>query len=230
MESLEVSAKTVEEATQLALQKLGLNLDQVEVTVLKKGRSRILGLGGEEAKILVKPIAIAPPQPALAADAAADAPQIAKQVLEELLAAMMISATVNVAQPPAPAASDQAIALDIQGEDLGVLIGRRGQTLASLQYIVNLVVTHRVKSRLGVPVSLDVNSYKQRRYQALQALALRLAEQVKTTGRPMAMEPMPPNERRIVHLALADSLDVVTQSTGEGEARKVTIMPKGKNK
>lgn len=224
MESLEVSAKTVEEATQLALEKLGLNLDQVEVTVLKKGRSGILGLGGEEAKVLVKPIS--PPQTAPAADTA----RIAKQVLEELLVAMTIPATVNLSPPPSPGASDQAIALDIQGEDLGVLIGRRGQTLASLQYIVNLVVTNRVKSRLGVPVSLDVNSYKQRRYQALQALALRLAEQVKATGRTVSLEPMPPNERRIVHLALAESPDVITQSTGEGEARKVTILPKGKKR
>ncbi len=224
MESLEISAKTVEEATQLALEKLGLNPNQVEVTVLKKGRAGILGLGGEEAKVLVKPLS--QPQPIQPNDVA----QVARQVLEELLAAMRIPASVNVAEPPPPAAANQAIALNIQGEDLGVLIGRRGQTLASLQYIVNLVVTHRLKSRLSVPVSLDVNNYKQRRYQALQALALRLAEQVKSTGRTMSLEPMPPNERRIVHLALAESNDVTTQSIGEGEARKVTILPKSKKR
>jgi spoIIIJ-associated protein len=120
-------------------------------------------------------------------------------------------------------ASD-VIALDVSGDDLGILIGRRGQTLSSLQYIVRLIVANQAKAR--VPVVIDVEGYKQRRYEALQALAHRMAEQVKARKRPFALEPMPAYERRIIHLALADDPDVATESVGDGEARKVVITPR----
>jgi spoIIIJ-associated protein len=133
---------------------------------------------------------------------------------------------VSPAPPPVQNGDETsaALAFDIRGDDLGIIIGRRGQTLASLQYIVRLIVNNQVKS--WVPIVVDVEGYKQRRYQALRALALRMAEQVKVREAPFTLEPMPAYERRIVHLALADHPDVITQSVGEGEFRKVVILPK----
>jgi spoIIIJ-associated protein len=117
------------------------------------------------------------------------------------------------------------ITLNIRGDDLGILIGRRGQTLACLQYIVRLIVSHRSEEWLSIVI--DVEDYKQRRYKSLQALAYRMAERVKEKKVPFGLEPMPAYERRIIHLALADHPDVTTQSVGQDEARKVVIVPKG---
>ena len=114
------------------------------------------------------------------------------------------------------------LALDIEGDDLGILIGRRGQTLASLEYITKLVVVGRL--RAWIPLTVDVGGYKKRRRDSLQRLALYLAEQVKSRRRAITMEPMPADERRIVHLTLADDPDVTTHSIDEGEHRKVVIL------
>jgi spoIIIJ-associated protein len=114
--------------------------------------------------------------------------------------------------------------LDVRGEDLGILIGRRGDTLANLQYIVNLIVSRRTKARAAFAV--DVEGYRRRREEGLERLALRMAERVRRTGETVTLEPMPPSERRIVHLALAEDSSVVTSSMGEGEARKVSIAPR----
>ena len=143
--------------------------------------------------------------------------ETAKEVMEALLARMGIDATV-------PQVDTDPITLNVEGDDLGVLIGRRGQTLASLQYIVRIIVAH--KKQAWLPVVIDVDGYKHRRYQALQSLAYRMAEQVKTKKIPFSLEPMPAYERRIIHLALADHPDVATQSIGQDEARKVVIVPK----
>ena len=153
--------------------------------------------------------------------------EAAKDVLETLLSLMGITASVmpsdefSVEDKGGDASS---IALDIEGEDLGILIGRRGQTLASLQYIVRLIVGYQKQMRL--PIIIDVEGYKRRRYEALRALAWRMAEEVKTRRTPFALEPMSAFERRIIHLALADDAGVVTESTGVGESRKVVILPK----
>ena len=147
---------------------------------------------------------------------------MAKEVLESLLALMKVPATVRIAEPLPQGGAP--IAFDIEGEDLGILIGRRGQTLSSLQYIVRLIVAQQLKE--WVLLTVDVQGYKRRRYEELRLLALRVAEQVKTTGRSIMLESMPADERRLVHLALADHPDVITQSVGEGEARRVTILKK----
>ena len=115
------------------------------------------------------------------------------------------------------------IAFDVKGDDLGILIGRRGQTLASLQYIIRLIVGHQTET--WIPIDIDVEGYKQRRYKALQILAQRMAEQVEIRGVPFTLEPMPAYERRIIHLTLADHPGVTTESTGMGESRKVVIRP-----
>jgi spoIIIJ-associated protein len=114
--------------------------------------------------------------------------------------------------------------LDVSGEDLGILIGRRGDTLASLQYLVNLIVGRKLKAKTAFGV--DVEGYRRRREQSLKNLAIHMAERVKSNGQTVTLEPMPPNERRIVHLALAKDAAVITESIGEGENRKVVIYPK----
>lgn len=150
-----------------------------------------------------------------------------KGVLAKLLELMDLPATVTVSDEFTVVDEDgnaSSIGLNIEGEDLGILIGRRGQTMVSLQHIVRLIMAHTVQVRL--PIVLDVEGYKQRRCEGLRALAVRLAEQVKTRKIPFTMEPMPAFERRVIHLALADNPDVMTESTGVGEARKVVISPK----
>ena len=219
MESLEVSAKTVEEAIERGLQQLGLTRDQVETAVLNKGRSGFLGMGAEEAVVRLTPLA-SPSQES-------NLPAAAKEALEEILKRMNLRAHVELRSDVEQdeAESDlPPIALEVDGEDLGILIGRRGETLAALQYIMRLIVAHQQKAR--VPLTVDVEGYKQRRYGALRELALRLAQKAVSTKQSMTLEPMPADERRIVHLAVSVNPDVVTQSVGEGELRKVVIMPR----
>jgi spoIIIJ-associated protein len=117
-----------------------------------------------------------------------------------------------------------SITLNVEGDDLGILIGRRGQTLSCLQYLVRIIVGHQEK--VWLPIVIDVEGYKQRRCNALQALAWRIAEQVAQKKEPFALEPMTPFDRRIIHLALVDHPDVTTESRGEGEARRVVVIPK----
>ena len=218
MEGLEVSGKTVDEAIQSALAQLGLTREEVKVEVIKRGKPGFLGLGAEEATVRVTPLSEAEKK-----DEVGD---IAKEVLERLLSLMKITGKVELKQIPSQGAGAETIALDIKGEDLGILIGRRGQTLASLQYIVQLIVSHRLKTRKYLTV--DVEGYKQRRYQALRELALSLAQKVARTGVSITLEPMPANERRIIHLALSGSPNVLTQSVGDGDVRKVVIQPRKK--
>jgi len=213
MKELEVSGKTVDEAIHIALEQLGASEDQVEVIVLKKGKSGVLGMGVEEAKIKVRLL----PE----SGEKSDVVEVAKDVMETLIKLMRIDASVSVTQS---ANGELPVTLNIEGDDLGVLIGRRGQTLASLQYIIRLIVAEKLKA--WVPINVDVAGYKKRRYESLQNLALRLAEQVKRNRRLITLEPMPADERRIIHLALTGNPDVTTQSMGEGEMRKVAILLK----
>ena len=224
MESLEISGRTVEEAIERALEQLGLARDDVEVTILKKGRPGFLRLGAEEATVRVTPrLKNQENQENQEEDSAA---ALATKVLEELLALMKLEAAVELKPPSLDGANPGArsIALEVKGEDLGILIGRRGETLASLQYIVRLIVARYQKA--NVPIAIDVEGYKQRRYKVLRDLALRLAQKVKSSGQSITLEPMLPDERRVVHLALSVHPDVTTQSYGEGEARKVVVMPR----
>jgi len=219
MESLEVSAKTVEEAIERGLQQLGLTREQVETVVLNKGRSGFLGMGAEEAVVRLTPLAPARGE--------SDLPSTAKAALEEILSRMKLKAHVELrtdVQQEEGESGIPPIALEVDGEDLGILIGRRGETLAALQYILRLIVAHQEKAR--VPLTVDVEGYKQRRYGSLRELALRMAQQAVSTRQSRTLEPMPADERRIVHLALSVNPDVVTQSVGEGELRKVVIMPR----
>lgn len=119
---------------------------------------------------------------------------------------------------------EACLMLDVEGENLGPLIGRHGETLANIQYLLRLMINQRIREWRNIVV--DVAHYKARRADQLTQLALRMADQVVTTGRALSLEPMPSNERRVVHMALRDHPDVYTQSTGEADRRKVNIFPR----
>jgi spoIIIJ-associated protein len=213
MEEIEISAKTVDEAIQTALEQLGVENDQVEVVVLNKGRLGLLGMGSEDAKVKVKLLA--------EKNGNGDVVKMAREVLDKIIEFMGLSAKVTTGKSET---DSLLVTLDVEGDDLGILIGRHGQTLTSLQYIVRLIVAE--KSKMWVPFNIDVAGYKKRRYDSLRNLALRVAEQVKRSQRMLTLEPMPADERRIVHITLASHPDVATQSMGEGEMRKVAVMVK----
>jgi spoIIIJ-associated protein len=213
MKEIEVSAKTVDDAVQAALRQLGVDEEEVEITILKKGRAGVLGMGSEEARVKVT---LLDEKPEIS-----DVDRVAKEVLERLMEAMGIKGEVRIVQQ---STNGSPASLDVEGDDLGVLIGRRGQTLASLQYIVRLIVAEQLKQ--WVPLNVDVAGYKKRRYESLWNLALRLADQVRRSQRLITLEPMPSDERRIIHLALANHPDIATQSMGEGATRKVAILLK----
>jgi len=214
MEGIEITAATVEEAIEKAEAQLGLSRDQFEVEVVREGKSGILGVGGKEA--LIRVIPVTPPEKACPELVEGDVVKVVTEILDALLGLLGVTGKVEVLSDEIP------LALDIKGDDLGILIGRRGQTLACLEYITKLIVVRRLKAWL--PLTVDVAGYKERRRDSLQRLALYLAEQVKSRRRAITMEPMPADERRIVHLTLADNPDVTTQSIGEGESRKVVIL------
>ena len=153
---------------------------------------------------------------------------VATDVVSTLLDKMGLIAAVEVAERGGtldPASDEIApMVLNVVGDDLGVLIGRRGETLRDLQFMVRLIVSRKIGQWPNLV--LDVENYKARRVSALESLARRMADQVRETRRAVALEPMPAHERRIIHLALRDDPDVYTESTGEDEARKVQILPK----
>jgi spoIIIJ-associated protein len=209
MEGIEIAAATVEEAIEKAEAQLGLSRERFEVEVIREGKPGILEPEDkEEALIRVIPVDI--PEK--------DVVKVVTEILDTLLGLLGVTGEVEVISDEIP------LDLNIKGEDLGILIGRRGQTLASLEYITKLMVVGRLKT--WIPLTVDVAGYKKRRRDSLQRLALYLAEQVISRRRAITMEPMPADERRIIHLTLADNPDVTTQSIGEGEGRKVVILPR----
>jgi len=195
---------------------MGLSREEVAVNVVSEGRSGILGLGAEPAVIQVTPL----PAPTAGN---VDVAETAKNVLEKLLDLMGVPATVTC-QANEGGEAPASVTLNVIGEDLGILIGRRGLTLSSLQYVVRLMVSNQTKSR--EPILIDVEGYKERRYRNLEAYARQMAEAVKMSRKPFTFEPMSSFERRLIHVALSNDPDVTTESMGEGEDRKVVILPK----
>ncbi len=214
-EALEMTGKTVDEAIDNGLAELGLERHEVAVEVLKEGRAGLFGIGGEPALVRLSPALIETPE--------GEDTAFAQETLETLLRLMQIEATVTVRAPET--AGDgvglMKAVLDVHGDDLGVLIGRRGSTMAALQYLVNLTVSRRFRN--NAPFAVDIEGYRQRREKSLRELAFNMAERVRETGRPVTLEPMPANERRIVHITLAKDPTVSTSSVGDGDARKVAI-------
>jgi spoIIIJ-associated protein len=210
MTTVERTGKNQEEAIELALKELDAERGEVEIDVVSRGKSGILGIGGEPAKVRVTLI-----------EKPSDVARIATEVLKNLIGKMGVSAVVNLKH-----AHDDEVGgpvIEVDGEDSGLLIGRKGETLRSLQFLVTSISAKQLGERVNL--FLDVAGYQERRHQSLRNLARRVAQRVADSGRPISLEPMPPNERRIVHLTLADNPSVSTASTGYGDSRQVVVEP-----
>ncbi len=208
MREIVMTAKTVEEAIELALKELDVERAEVEVSVVSRGKSGILGIGGEPARVRVEVL-----------DAPSDVLKVASELIDEVISLLGISVVSTLTH--AEQEDMGGPAFDIEGDDAGLLIGRRGETLNSFQFLIRHMVSQRLGAHANVHV--DVEGYQERRSQALANMARRVAQRVADTGRPITMEPMPPNERRIVHMALSDHPRVTTESVGEGVGRQVVV-------
>ncbi len=211
MDTVVRTAQTVEEAEELALKELGVDRSEVEVEVLSRGKAGFLGIGAEQARVRITRIT-----------EAGNAAAVALDKVNKTLAAAKVNVVSTLRAAHDPEVGGPII--DLTGEDSGLLIGRRGQTLQALQLLVNLMVRQEYGD--GVRVLLDVESYRQRREASLRDMAAKVADRVVQTGRSITLEPMSPADRRIIHVSLADHETVSTQSMGEGEERKVTVLPK----
>ncbi|MEM7347075.1 MAG: RNA-binding cell elongation regulator Jag/EloR [Chloroflexota bacterium] len=256
-ESLNVSAKTVEDAIEDGLSQLGLNRDQVNIEIISEGKRGVFGLGSEEAQVRLSPIptpspdeADEPPPSAVSEDTdeaaessnevveedvssnkadeepASEIEDIAIELLSQLLAHMGIQAdvTARLGTDLVEPEEDPPLVLDVTGRDLGILIGRRSETLYALQYMLRLMISKHTKR--WDPVLVDVESYRVRRRKSLHQMAERMAERAANSGKRVILEAMSAHERRIIHMTLRDHPDVFTKSIGSGENRKVSILPK----
>jgi len=205
VEAVEKLGRTVEEAVASALADLGISKESAVIEVLEEPSKGLFGiLGSRPARVRVS---------------VRETPSYrARQLLEKIFEAMNLAVNLEIKE------KDNDLLINLSGNGLGILIGRRGETLNALQYLVNLCVN---KSQLQKKkVILDVEGYRQRREQTLERLALRLAEKAKQRGRNIVLEPMNPQERRIIHTALQGRDDIYTYSEGEEPFRKIVISPR----
>jgi spoIIIJ-associated protein len=230
--TLEKIAASVDEAVAEGLAELGLPADGVDVEVLDSGSRGLLGIGGRQARVRLtvkgQPTEAEVSQPAADIPAGGEGDEnqlsMATQTVTELLEKMNIPASVTAHLGDPDEEGGRPVLVDIHGDDLGILIGRRAEILNAMQYIVNLIVSKQAEH--WVQVTIDVEGYRQRRERQLRQMAQRMADQAVKTGHRQSLEPMPSNERRIIHLELRDHPAVITQSVGEDPGRKVTIVPK----
>jgi len=249
--TLEVIAPSVEEALAQGLSELSLPESDVDVEVLDEGSRGLFGIGSRQARIritiksisepeeLIQPFIeqeisdssrkedALPPQVTIRAKSVQEdlTLHVAQETVSELLEKMHVKAEVTASfGEPEDARSRVPVRVDIRGNDLSFLIGRQAETLNALQYIANLIVG----KEMGQPVTLvlDVEGYRQRREQQIRQLARRMAEQAINTQKRQVLEPMPSNERRLIHIELRDNPLISTESIGEEPHRKVTIIPK----
>ena len=206
MEFIEVSAKTVSDAITEACQKLTVTSDKLEYEVIDEGSSGFLGIGSKPAVIKAR--------------AKSSVEDTAKDFLKDVFEAMDLTVVVNVKYDE----TENFMNIDLSGDDMGVLIGKRGQTLDSLQYLVSLVVNKNVENYIRVKV--DTENYRQRRKETLENLAKNISYKVKRTKRPVSLEPMNPYERRIIHSALQNDKYVTTHSEGDEPFRHVVVVLK----
>ena len=228
--SMEVIAPSVEEAVARGVKELNLPEEELEVEILDEGSKGFLGLGGRQVRVrlTVRTAAVQPEEPTPLEEISdaddGDAVRITHETIEELLQRMGIQARVEAHWGDVvPPGRIRPLMANVMGDDLSILIGRRGETLSALQYITRLIVGKELKR--PVAVVIDVEGYRARRERQLRMLARRMAEQAIETGRTMNLEPMPANERRIIHIELRENPNVDTESIGEGDRRKVTIIP-----
>lgn len=205
MKVVEKTAKTIDEAVVLALKDMGVSRDDVEIDVIEEPSKGIFGLIGVKparVKVVLKE----------------RHSRRAENLLNDIFRAMHLEVNMNIRE------DEKGVFIDIEGQELGVLIGRRGETLEALQYLVNLSVNK--KQEVRKKVIIDIEGYRYRREKTLQKLARKLAEKAKNKGRNIVLEPMSPQERRIIHTALQGRSDIYTFSEGEEPYRKIVISPR----
>lgn len=214
MQTFEFEGKTTEEAIETACRQLKLTKNEIDVEIIEPGSAGIFGLvGGRKAKVKVTTTR-EEPEPVEETNGVA----IAKDALENILKLIpMEGTTVSAAQ------NDGTIALNIEGDTSGLLIGRKGRTLDALQFIVNKIVNKALEKRTQVVV--DSENYRQRRQDSLIQMALRMGEKAKNIGKPVVTNLLNPHDRRIVHMALRDDESLDTKSRGEGILKKILIIP-----
>ena len=203
MEFIEVSAKTVDDAITEATIKLGTTSDKIEVEVIEKGSTGFLGIKSKPAIIKARK--------------KNDTVDNIREFLENVFSAMNMEVTIDIKK----AEDDKVYEVELSGKEMGLLIGKRGQTLDSLQYLTNLAVNKH--SDGYIKVKLDTEDYRQRRKDTLENLAKNIAYKVKRTKRPVSLEPMNPFERRVIHSALQGDRYVETHSEGEEPFRHVVV-------
>lgn len=246
MEMIEVTANSVQAAIDKGLAQLNARPGEVVVEVLEEPNTGLFGFGAREARVRLVLISRRRDQRQNEFDAEDDFGEesaanrqretpvdleldedalVGKEVLETLLAKMDMDARVNVALAEDEDEGEKPHwLLNVTGNRVNRLIGRRGETLSALQHIVRLICSRRLERRVNIII--DAGGYKSGRSKRLRGLAKRMAKQAVQQGRTITLEPMHPNERRIIHLTLRGRNDVMTRSVGEGRARKVTIVPK----
>jgi len=225
MKSVETEGKSTDEAIHKACEELGASRQELEIEVLSNGSSGFLGMGAKNARIraTVKeksrpPISEVRPLGAVSDPQAAET---AKKILQDILRLLEVEATVDLKE------ESERILLNIKGDGSGLLIGRKGQTLDALEYLINKIVHKGAEDKKRIVV--DTENYRLRREDSLVQLAQRLAEKAKRLGRPVTISPMSAHDRRIIHLALQDDKTLRTWSTGSGLYRKVIISPEKKS-
>lgn len=206
---MEKSAKSVDEAKAAVLAELGISADEVEFKVIEEGTKGFLGIGSKEATV----------EATLIEPEVTIAKAFLSGVLEKMGVEVEMTAKLN---------DEGDVCIELEGDNLGIIIGKRGDTLDSLQYLTSLVVNRESDDYLKVII--DAENYREKRREALVALAARLAAKVERTGKRHTLEPMNPYERRIIHSALQGNENIITRSVGEDPYRKVVIESKRRPK
>ena len=221
-----------------ALEKLGLKREDVEVKVLNPGRGGVLGLGGEAAQIAVTvisdtqnpkddPFFTRPKkddsQVSFNDDVDDEIDEETEKLAIEIMNFLISSLGVSVKTYLREGNEKQGLYFEIEGDDAGLIIGRKGETLRSMQFLITLILKRQL--RKSVRITLDVEGYRDRRISNLEILAETSASKVAKSGKPFHLDPMPPFERRIIHVALAENREVRTESKGSGSRRQVVIFP-----
>ena len=212
MKSITTTAKTVEDAIEIALKELDVDRTEVEIDVVSKGKPGILGIGSEPASVKVTKVEF---------ESDNDSAKIAGEVLAKLINLMDVEAMSSLT---GIGDGDQSgPTFDVEGDDAGLLIGRRGETLQALQFITRVITNNKTGNRSII--SVDVEGYNERRDQSLINLADRVAQRVVRTGRQIELEPMTPTERRVIHMSLAENGNVYTESSGICDGSRIVILP-----
>lgn len=236
MEHVEAEGETLDEAIENAFKILGVERDRVTVDVLSEGRKGVLGIGAQKARVRasLRKALVLEEKGREEKKAASDRPteeriaavgEKGKEILAQILSLMGVHATIEVK----PGETPEEILLNIHGENGGLLIGRRGQTLEALQYLLTRVIGER-HGREGPQLIVDTENYRERRRKTLVDMALRLGEKAKRKRKAVSIDSLSARDRRIIHLTLGDDPWLTTKSLGQGAYRRLVIMPEGDRK